>query len=73
MNFAIKQDARGFSYYQSEEEPPKEGPRLWLRPSDGAHFARADDGVWFQYNPINLTVQMKKGESVIVSVPPLKL
>jgi hypothetical protein len=57
-------------WYESETEPPLEGPKLWFRPSDKAHFGRSDEG-WVQYNPVHIEGKLKVGETMIVNVPPI--
>ncbi len=55
-------------WYESETEPPLEGPKIWFRPSDKAHFSRGDDG-WVQYNPVHVEVRLKEGESFQITIP----
>ena len=56
------------TFYESETEPPLEGPKLWFRISDEAHFARNEKG-WFEYEPINLKLKMKVGDKITINIP----
>jgi hypothetical protein len=58
----------GLAWYESEIEPPKEGPKIWFRPSDSAHFCRSEKG-WLRYEPINLKFSIKVGETIAVNIP----
>jgi hypothetical protein len=57
-----------FDYYEQEETPPLEGPKIWHRPSDGAHFGRTDEG-WMRYVPTHQRFVMRVGETIKVTVP----
>lgn len=57
-----------FDYYESETEPPLEGPKIWFRPSDAAHFGRDENLGWVRYDPINVVAKLKVGESIEAKV-----
>lgn len=59
--------ALNFDFYESETAPPLEGPKIWFRPSDGAHFGRGEDG-WVRYNPVNADGYLCVGETMKVEV-----
>lgn len=63
------------SWYESEVEPPLNvnGPKIWFRPSDNAHFCRDDENQkWTQYNPVNIVAKLKVGQAITIIIPPVQ-